>query len=121
MFFGLPLLALIALVTLVGIPFGIGLLLALLPLGALGYVTSGWLLGRRLHADGRVVAFLIGWGILRGVALIPVVGALAFLCAVVFGLGALTWTLLQARGAALPGQAGARGPGGPESPTAPAI
>ncbi len=119
-FLGLPLLALIAIVTLVGLPFGIGLLLALVPLAALGYVTSAWLLGRRLHAEGRLVAFLIGWGILRGVALIPILGALAFLCAVVFGLGALTWTLLQARSGPPPARdAGA--PRGPEAPTAPAI
>jgi len=119
-FLGLPLLALIAMVTLVGFPFGIGLLLALVPLAALGYVASGWLLGRRLHAGNRFAAFLIGWGILRGVALIPVLGALAFLAAVVFGLGALTWTLLQARDGAGPAAA-VGGAGGPESPTAPAI
>ena len=41
LFFGLPLAALIALVTLVGIPLGILMLLALLPLWALGYVTLG--------------------------------------------------------------------------------
>ncbi|HUK64503.1 MAG TPA: hypothetical protein VLV15_14255, partial [Dongiaceae bacterium] len=119
-FFGLPILALIALVTLVGIPFGIGLLLALLPLGALGYVTSAWLVGRRLHSEGRTVAFLIGWGILRGLALIPLLGALVFLCAVVFGLGALSWTLLRARDDAPPGAVPPVA-GGPEAPTAPAI
>ena len=74
----------------------------------------------RLHAGNRFAAFLIGWGILRGVALIPVLGALAFLAAVVFGLGALTWTLLQARDGAGPAAA-VGGAGGPESPTAPAI
>jgi cytoskeletal protein CcmA (bactofilin family) len=48
LFFGLPILAVIALVTLVGIPLGVALLLALLPLYAIGYTTSAWLLGRRL-------------------------------------------------------------------------
>ena len=64
---GLPMLAFIALVTLVGIPFGLGLLLALLPLGALGYVTGAWVLGRALVGPpGRTaVAFLAGWAILR--------------------------------------------------------
>jgi len=119
-FIGLPLLALIAMVTLVGIPLAIGLLLALVPLAGLGYVTSAWLLGRRLHAGGRLAAFFIGWGILRGLALIPVLGALAFLCAVVFGIGALGWTLLQARDGGsppLPGAGGATA-AGPVAPTA---
>jgi hypothetical protein len=120
-FFGLPLAAVLALVTLVGIPFGIGLLLALLPLGALGYVTSAWLLGRRLHAEGRVVALLIGWGILRAVALVPFLGFLAFIAALVFGLGALTWTLLQTRGDGAAPAARAGTAGGPESPLAPTI
>jgi hypothetical protein len=48
LFLGLPILAVIALVTLVGIPLGVALLLALLPLYAIGYTTSAWLLGRRL-------------------------------------------------------------------------
>lgn len=45
LFFGLPLLAVIALVTVVGIPLGIGLLAALLLIYALGYSASGWILG----------------------------------------------------------------------------
>ena len=67
LFFGLPILAVIALVTLVGIPLGVALLLALLPLYAIGYTTSAWLLGRRLVGPprGRVLAFLAGLAILR--------------------------------------------------------
>lgn len=116
---GLPVLAFVALVTLVGIPFGIGLLLALLPLGALGYVTGAWVLGRALVGPpGRtVVAFLAGWAILRVVGLVPFLGALVFAVTAMFGLGALAWTMWRARRP--PGPAG---PGvGPESPLAPAI
>jgi hypothetical protein len=115
-FLGLPLVAFLALVTLVGIPFGLGLLLALLPLGALGYVASGWVLGRALvkAPTGRAIAFLAGWGILRAAALVPVLGALVFVLAVVFGLGALTWAMWAARGG---GPAAAPAvPGGPEVP-----
>ncbi|HVP02377.1 MAG TPA: polymer-forming cytoskeletal protein [Solirubrobacteraceae bacterium] len=119
-FLGLPVIGVLALATIVGIPFGIGLLLALLPLGALGYVTSAWLLGRRLHADGRLVAFIVGWGILRGLALLPLLGLIVFLAAMVFGLGALTWTLLQTGRDTRDARA-ASAAGGPESPTAPAI
>jgi hypothetical protein len=73
LFFGLPILAVIALVTLVGIPLGVALLLALLPLYAIGDTTSAWLLGRRLVGPprGRVLAFLAGLAILRVLAIIP--------------------------------------------------
>jgi hypothetical protein len=99
LFIGIPLLAVIALITIVGIPFGIGLLLALLPIYAIGYVTSGWLLGRRLVSGPgrRVLAFLAGWGILRAVAILPVLGGLVWLAATVFGLGVLAVAAWRAR------------------------
>lgn len=90
--FGLPILAVIAIVTLVGIPLGVGLLLSLTPIYSVGYVTGAWLLGRLILKEpttSRYVAFLVGWGILRAVALIPILGGLGWLVATVFGLGAL--------------------------------
>ncbi len=98
-FFGLPAAAVLAIATIVGIPLGVALLLALLPLYAIGYTTSAWLLGRGIVKSprGRVPAFLAGWGILRLVALIPWVGAFAWFCATVFGLGALTIALWRSR------------------------
>jgi cytoskeletal protein CcmA (bactofilin family) len=97
--FGLPLLAVVALVTLIGIPLGAGLLLALVPIYAVGYVAGAWLLGRRIlrPAASRYVAFLVGWAILRVVALIPIVGGLGWLAATVFGLGALIVAAWRAR------------------------
>ena len=105
-FFGLPAAALLAIVTLVGIPLGVGLLLAMLPLYAIGYATSAWLLGRAIvrPPTGRVLAFLAGWGILRAIALVPWLGGLVWFGAAVFGLGALTVALWRAR----------RGPVGPQ-------
>jgi cytoskeletal protein CcmA (bactofilin family) len=98
-FFGLPILAILALVTLVGIPFGVGVLLALLPLYALGYTTSAWLLGRRLvrPPTGRVLAFLAGLAILRVLALIPILGGIVWFVATVLGLGALVVAIWRAR------------------------
>ena len=95
----LPLAAFVALVTLIGIPLGIALLAALLPLAAVSYVTSMWLLGRAVlpAPRGRAVAFLAGWGILRLVGLIPVVGWLVWLAATVFGLGVLLVSAWHAR------------------------
>jgi len=94
-----PLLAVLALVTLVGIPFGIALLLAAIPVVLVAYVTSAWMLGRRVlrnRSTSRWVALFAGWGILRVLALIPVVGALVGLVATVVGLGALAVALWRA-------------------------
>ena len=101
LFFGLPVVAVLALVTLVGIPLGIALLLALLPLYAVGYSAAAWLLGRVLVGPprGRIVAFLAGWGILRVAALVPFLGGLAWFVATVLGLGVLLVMVWRARSA----------------------
>jgi hypothetical protein len=106
-FFGLPILAVIALVTVVGIPLGLGLLAALGLIYALGYSASAWVLGRSLlrSPTAWVVAFLVGWAILRVVALIPILGGLVWSVAVVFGLGVLAVALWRGRSAARPAPA----------------
>lgn len=107
-FFGVPAAAVIAIITLVGIPLGIVLLLALLPLYAIGYTTSAWLLGRALVKPParRVLAFLAGWAILRLIALVPLLGGLVWFGATVFGLGALTVALWRSRRGIAGGPAG---------------
>jgi uncharacterized protein (DUF697 family) len=99
LFFGLPLLAIIALVTVVGIPLGLGLLAALLLIYALGYSATAWILGRSIvhEPTAWAVGFLAGWAILRVVALIPILGGLAWFAAVAFGLGALAVAIWRAR------------------------
>jgi cytoskeletal protein CcmA (bactofilin family) len=98
-FFGLPILAILALVTLVGIPLGLGLLAALGLIYALGYGATAWIVGRRILREPTawVLAFLVGWGILRVLALIPILGGLVWFAAVVFGLGALLVAIWRAR------------------------
>jgi hypothetical protein len=98
-FFGLPILAIIALVTLVGIPLGLGVLAALGLIYALGYSASAWIVGRRILREPAawILAFLVGWGILRVLALIPILGGLVWFAAVVFGLGALLVAIWRAR------------------------
>lgn len=87
---GLPLVAVIALVTLVGIPLGLWLLLSLWFIYWVGYTVGAWVLGRRIvRTASPFLAFLAGWAILRVLALIPFVGGLAWLAAVVVGLGAI--------------------------------
>jgi hypothetical protein len=101
-FFGLPFLAVMALVTLVGIPLGLGLLAALGLLYAIGYSASAWILGRSLlrQPAAWAVAFLVGWAILRVVALVPILGGLVWFAAVVFGLGVLVVAIWRGRSAA---------------------
>jgi hypothetical protein len=117
---GVPLLAILALVTLVGIPFGVALLLAAIPVLLVAYATAAWIVGRRVLSDrstSRWGALLAGWGILRVLALIPVVGALVGLAATVVGLGALAVALWRAR---RPGAPSARPEAPPPSRPAPA-
>jgi hypothetical protein len=95
----LPIVAVLALVTLVGIPFGVALLLALVPVMLVAYMTSAWIVGRRLVKEPKSpwLALLAGWGVLRLLALIPAVGFLVGLAATVIGLGALVVALWQGR------------------------
>jgi cytoskeletal protein CcmA (bactofilin family) len=97
LFVALPIIAGIAIVTVVGIPFGIGLLLALLPLYAIGYATAAFALGSRIVKKSRIPAFIVGLLILRLLALIPFAGGLIGLLATIFGLGLLFVTLFRAR------------------------
>jgi cytoskeletal protein CcmA (bactofilin family) len=95
---GLPIVAVLALVTVVAAPLGLGVLLALGLVYFIGYTTAAWLLGRRIaRRAGTFVAFLVGWAILRVVALIPVLGGLTWFVAVVVGLGALVTAAHRAR------------------------
>jgi hypothetical protein len=90
-FFLVPIAAVIFLVLIVAIPLGLFLLLALALLYTIGFVASAHALGRLIlkPPSSRFVAFLIGWGILRVLALVPVLGGLLWLAAAILGLGAL--------------------------------
>lgn len=85
----LPVAALIAAITILGLPLALGIGLALLPLGAVAYLASAYALGRRLVKPPRhrQLSLLAGLAILRAAALVPFLGALIGLAALVFGLG----------------------------------
>jgi hypothetical protein len=102
LFLGLPLLALLSLVTLVGIPFGFGLLMALFAIYTMGYTTSVWILGRQIvkPPSSRFVAFLAGWAIFRLVALVPILAGIVWFVAAVFGLGVLLVVAWRSRASA---------------------
>jgi hypothetical protein len=89
--FLLPIVAIIALITIVGLPLGLALLAGLGLLYMIGYVATTFVVGRLIlkPPQSPYVAFLIGWVILRLLALIPVVGGIAWILASAWGLGLL--------------------------------
>lgn len=90
LFFLLPIASVILLFTVVGIPLGLFALFAMALIYTLGYTVATIGLGRRaMRSSSRYVAFLIGWLILRALALIPFVGGLLWLIASAWGLGLL--------------------------------
>lgn len=94
---GIPLLAVLVIITIVGMPLGIGALLLLPVLGFLGYLVTGVRLGvlvlRHMgiieDADHPYLAALLGLLGLRLVAFVPVLGLLVALVAGAIGAGAL--------------------------------
>lgn len=95
----LPVIAFIAAITLLGIPLALGIVAALLPLGAVAYVASAYALGRRMveAPHHRMLSLLAGLGALRLAALVPVFGALVGIAAVIFGLGLIGAAIGAAR------------------------
>jgi hypothetical protein len=96
-----PVIAILAFLTLVGIPFAIALIIALLPtLWVLGYLVSGARLGMWIHGRLRgdvlpghhpYLAVVIGVVLLQIIGLIPVLGWLIAILAGFVGSGALVW------------------------------
>lgn len=109
---GLPILAAIAAITLVGLPLAIGIFLAWLPLASVAFVTSAWAIGRAIvkPPTSRYLSFLAGFAILQLITLIPIVGFIAWLVAVVIGFGMLAGAITAARGS------GSEPPPAPQSP-----
>jgi hypothetical protein len=109
-----PIVAVLFLITVVGIPLGLFVLLGLALVYTVGYVAGALVLGRLLvrPPTSRFLAFLAGWVILRVIALVPFLGGFAFFVASVVGLGALT--VAGRRSAAV-----AAGPAGPPPPPPP--
>jgi hypothetical protein len=103
-FIVLPVGGAIAAVTVVGLPLAFCVFLALLPLGAIAYVASAWALGRAILKPPRerVLSFLAGIAIVRVVAIVPILGWLVDLAAVIFGLGLIGAAIGAARGSQAP-------------------
>jgi len=95
----LPVLAFAAAVTLLGLPLAIGIGLALGPLAAVAYVVTAYILGRRWVGPPRhrVLAFLAGLAALRLAALVPVLGTIVGIAAVLLGFGLIGAAIGAAR------------------------
>jgi hypothetical protein len=116
---GAPILAVLAFITVVGIPFGLGILLIAMPaMWFLGYIVAGTRIGlavtRRTPipegaAGHPYLAAFLGLLILQIIALVPVIGWLIALVAGLYGAGALALIAFR----------GVRGPGGPRAAEAP--
>jgi hypothetical protein len=96
---GVPIVGILLSVTIVGLPLGLATLLAVALLYGVGYVVGAIFLGRLIVKEprNRLVSFLVGWGILRVVAIIPVLGFFALAAATIYGLGCLTVAAYHAR------------------------
>jgi hypothetical protein len=99
-FAGMPILAVLMVASLLGLPFGLALLLSLLLLYFIGYAWSVWALGRVLWKPprSRSLAFVFGWLMVTAVAAIPIVGGVVWLIGSVFGLGSMSVAIWRARG-----------------------
>jgi hypothetical protein len=111
---GMPVIAVIAILTVVGIPFGVGLLLAFALLYSIGYVAAAWLAGRliRPQLQSRQAAFLIGWALFRIAAVVPIVDGLLWFPGAALGLGVLCAAAWQARTTAGTPPTASRAPAG---------
>jgi hypothetical protein len=101
---GLPILALLLAITIIGIPVAIVLLLFIPVIAFLGYLVVATLLGltlaemvgRPVEMDRPYIAALGGVLVLRLLELIPVLGGLVAFLASLIGTGALAYALWQA-------------------------
>jgi hypothetical protein len=89
-----PVLAILVLVTVLGLPLGVTMLSGLNVLAPLGYVTTCLIVGRfwvkGLSRRARIGAFFAGFGVLRLLAFVPGLGFLVWFCACVYGIGAVS-------------------------------
>ncbi|MDQ4045191.1 MAG: hypothetical protein M3173_07065, partial [Chloroflexota bacterium] len=96
---GLPLLAVLAFVTIVGIPIGLAIVVVVIPaLWLLGYLVAsakiGMLLLRRSSALNLMLAAALGVLLLQLLTLIPALGPLVAFLAATYGAGGLVYWMV---------------------------
>jgi hypothetical protein len=96
-----PVLSIALLASVVALPLGLALLLALTFLAFMGYAVAVMAVGRFVVPRGsRTLGLLAGWAILRAIGLIPVVSGITFGLAALAGIGAVVVATWRARGRA---------------------
>jgi hypothetical protein len=96
----LPALGILGVVSLLGLPFGLALLLALLLVFSIGFTLSAFALGRAIWRlpRSRWLAFPIGWAIVAALAAIPIAGGAVWFFGAVYGTGSMAVGTWRARG-----------------------
>jgi hypothetical protein len=99
---GVPIAVILSLASLVALPLGLVILLAIALLAFLGYVLSAYAIGRALRPSpgNRALAFGAGLVILRAVAAIPLVSGITFALAAAYGVGSAAVATWRARATA---------------------
>jgi hypothetical protein len=94
-----PVTALALVVSVLGLPLGLALVLSLGFWWLIGLTWAAWCAGRGLvHAPrGRSTAFVAGWAILAAVGLVPILNAAVWTLAPVLGLGAMVVAVWHTR------------------------
>jgi hypothetical protein len=89
--FGVPIAGILLTVTVLGLPLGIAVLLGLALFYGIGYAAGALIVGRVMVRPprNRWLAFLAGWGVLRVLAIVPVLGVLVLFATAVYGLGSV--------------------------------
>lgn len=95
----LPTLAVLLAVTILGLPFGLALLLGLGLLWLVGQAWATWSIGRLLVREprSRAGALFAGWGIGAAIGLVPGLNAAWWTLGSAFGLGAMLVAVWRAR------------------------
>ena len=96
---GLPLVAVAAMVTIVGLPLGLAVLLAMSLLFLVGYAWAVFAVGRLMVREprSRWLAMLAGWAVAAAVGLVPFLNLAAWTLGGMFGFGAMTVAVWRAR------------------------
>ena len=97
---GLPVVCVALMVSIVGLPLGLTLLLTISFLFLLGLTGTAWAIGRAVvrAPKNRWLAFLAGWAIVAVVSLVPYLNLALWGLGSIFGLGAMLVSAWRVRG-----------------------
>lgn len=102
-----PIAAVVAMITVIGLPLGVALLLVYIVAMLVAVVISAIALGTLILRRQTIwLQFLVGLAILHIVGLIPVLGGIVWFAALIFGLGAIILSIFRSGAVPAPEPAG---------------